>query len=114
MQVLTVVGVAEHYQDNIIYRDNNLLNIIELYLDITFSIIAQPYQLCMQFLFFAGQQELPANANLDTRTYYTSMYVVEWKPSDFIHLVNKMYCISRIIGEHYAGRFAQKKLLAGF
>ena len=42
MQVLTVVEVAEHYQDNIVYRDN-LLNIIELYRDITFSIIAQPY-----------------------------------------------------------------------
>ena len=41
MQVLTVVEVAEHYQDNIVYRDN-LLNIIELYRDITFSIIAQP------------------------------------------------------------------------
>ena len=29
MQVLTVVEVAEHYRDNIVYRDN-LLNIIEL------------------------------------------------------------------------------------
>ena len=40
MQVLTLVEVAEHYRDNIVYRDN-LLNIIELYRDITFSIIAQ-------------------------------------------------------------------------
>ena len=30
MEVLSLVEVAEHYQDNIIYRDN-LLNIIELY-----------------------------------------------------------------------------------
>ena len=36
MQVLTVVEVAEHYWDNIVYQDN-LLNIIELYQDITFS-----------------------------------------------------------------------------
>ena len=42
MQVLTVVEVAEHYQDNIVYQDINLLNIIELYQDITFSIITQP------------------------------------------------------------------------
>ena len=41
----------------------------------------------MQFLFFAGQQALPASARLDTCTYYTTIYVVEWKPSDFIHLV---------------------------
>ena len=30
IQVLTVVEVAKHYRDNIVYRDN-LLNIIELY-----------------------------------------------------------------------------------
>ena len=41
MQVLTLVEVVDHYRDNIVYRDN-LLNIIELYQDITFSIIAQP------------------------------------------------------------------------
>ena len=41
MQVLTVMEVAEHYQDNIVYRDN-LLNIVKLYQDITFYIIAQP------------------------------------------------------------------------
>ena len=41
MQVLTVMEVAEHYQDNIVYQDN-LLYIIELYQDITFSIIVQP------------------------------------------------------------------------
>ena len=41
-QVLTILQVAEHYRDIIVYRDN-LLSIIELYRDITFSIIAQPY-----------------------------------------------------------------------
>ena len=41
MQVLTLVDVAEHYRDNIAYRDN-LLNIIEPYRDITFSTIAHP------------------------------------------------------------------------
>ena len=41
MQVLPVVEVVEHYRDNIVYRDN-LLNIIELYRDIAFSIIVQP------------------------------------------------------------------------
>ena len=38
MQVLTIVEVAE---DNIVYQDN-LLNIIKLYCDITFFTIAQP------------------------------------------------------------------------
>ena len=41
MQVLRAMEVAEHYRDNIVYRDN-LLNIIELYRDIAFSIIVQP------------------------------------------------------------------------
>ena len=43
MQVLPAMEVAEHYRDNIVYRDN-LLNIIKLYQDIAFSIIAQPYR----------------------------------------------------------------------
>ena len=41
IQVLTVVEVAEHYQDNIVYRDNLL--IIELHQDITLSFITQLY-----------------------------------------------------------------------
>ena len=35
-----------YYRDNIVYRDN-VMNIIENYRDITFSIIAQPY--CIYF-----------------------------------------------------------------
>ena len=41
MQALTLVEVAEHYRDNTIYQDN-LINIIKLYQDTTFSIITQP------------------------------------------------------------------------
>ena len=41
MQVLTVMEVAEHCQDNIVYLDN-LLNIIELYQDITFPLSHSP------------------------------------------------------------------------
>ena len=40
--ILAVVEAAKHYQDNIVYQDN-LLNIIKLFQDITFSIIARPY-----------------------------------------------------------------------
>ena len=41
MQVITLVEVAKHYRDNIVYWDNSL-NIIELYWDITFPLSHSP------------------------------------------------------------------------
>ena len=49
MQVLTVVEVAEDYRHNIVYQDN-LLNIIKLYRDITFPLSHSPSMYMYQIL----------------------------------------------------------------
>ena len=52
MQVLTLMEMAEHYQDNIIYQDN-LLIIIKRYQDITFPLSHSPNKLCIYTRYLA-------------------------------------------------------------